>query len=119
MQTVRRQCIACTRPSQQTKALNRDDQLLVEPAVVGFLAHLRRSDALGQPFRDFMLPQVESEGFECAQHRAEQVAQGVQAARQVIIDQHQLAAGLEHPVGFAQGLAARRRRLLVQQVESC
>src|SRR5450759_4027350 len=33
----------------------------------------------------------------------------------MIIDQHQLASGFDHPQRFAQGLPARRRRLLVQQ----
>src|ERR1035437_10717555 len=35
----------------------------------------------------------------------------------MIIDQHQLASGFDHPQRFAQGLPARRRRLLVQQEE--
>ena len=56
------------------KRLNRDDQLLVQAAVVGLFAYLRRSDAVGQPFREFVPPKVQGEGLERAQHRPEQVA---------------------------------------------
>src|ERR1035437_7394116 len=50
------------------KRLNRDDQLLVKAAIVGLFAYLRRGDATGQPFRQFVLPKVQGEGLERAQH---------------------------------------------------
>src|ERR1700726_3259603 len=97
--------------------LARDHQLLGQTAEEDLLA---RPDGrvLGQPIGDFLAPQIEREGFKLCQQGVPEIAQRMPPARQRVIDDDDLAAGLDHTEHFAQRALAPWPRLLMQQEEN-
>ena len=64
-----------------------------------------------------MIPQIERKRLEPTQYRTEQVAQGVETSRKMVVDNDDPAARPRDPQRFAERPPANRLGLLVQQKE--
>src|SRR5262249_6548209 len=66
-----------------------DHHFLVKPAEERFLADTNA--AAGEPFDDFIAPQIERKGFQSGQQRSPNVAQRMPPPRQIVIDNDDLS----------------------------
>ncbi len=100
VQNLRWLCSAC------------DHHFLIKPAEERLLADTNA--AAGEPFGDFVAPQIERKGFQFRQQRSPNVAQRMPPSRKVIIDNDDLSTWLYDATKFAEGSLAILAGLLMQ-----
>src|SRR6266498_3589116 len=89
-----------------------DHHFLVETPEEWFLADVNAG--LGEPFGDFLTPQIERKGFQFGQQRSPNVAQRMPPPRQIIIHNDDLSAWLYDAKKLAERSLAILAGLLMQ-----
>ena len=89
-----------------------DHHFLIEPAEERFLADTNA--AAGEPFGDFVAPQIERKGFKFGQQRSPNVARRMPPPRQIIIDNDDPSTWLYDATKLAERSLAIMAGLLMQ-----